>query len=137
MFAEFWRFITAIYGGMPERTETMMKMIGSTSFQLETLFIMVLPFLVILLSKGKAIKTLVFLAIPALISILMMRNDMVHYVQVKPMQMLKITEYQLTPTWIEYSPSSVEWAIAVGALGVCFLLYYVAEKAFDLDEEHH
>jgi molybdopterin-containing oxidoreductase family membrane subunit len=137
MFAEYWRFITAIYGGMPERADTMMKIIGSTGFQLETLFIMVLPFLVILLSKGKAIKSLVFLAIPALISIFMMRSDMVHYTQMKPMQMLKITEYQLAPTWIEYSPSSIEWAIAVGALGVCFLLYYVAEKAFNLDEEAH
>ena len=62
---------------------------------------------------------------------------MVHHAQMAPMQMLKKTEYQLAPTWIEYFPSPVEWAIAVGALGVCFLLYYVAEKAFDLDEEDH
>ncbi len=137
MFFEYWRFITAIYGGMPERAEAMMKIVGSMSFQLEIFFIMVLPFLVILFSKGKAIKTMVFLAIPALIAMFIMRNDMVHHAQMIPMQMLKKTEYQLAPTWIEYSPSSVEWAIAVGAFGVCFLLYYVAEKAFNLDEEHH
>lgn len=138
MFFEWWRFITAVYGGMPERADTMMKIIAYKSFWLEMLFAWAIPFGIILISKGKAIKALFFAAIPALISIFLMRADMVHFVQMKPMQMMKISEYQLAPTWIDYSPSSVEWAIAVGALGVCFLLYYVAEKAFDLDEaEEH
>jgi molybdopterin-containing oxidoreductase family membrane subunit len=139
MFFEWWRFITAVYGGMPERADTMMKIIGTSSFWMEMLFAWAIPFVIILVSKGKAIKALFFAAIPALISIFLIRSDMIHYAQMKPMQMLKITEYQLAPTWIEYSPSSVEWAIAVGALGICFLLYYVAEKAFNLDEEatHH
>ncbi|MCD6433934.1 MAG: polysulfide reductase NrfD [Sulfurimonas sp.] len=137
MFFEWWRFITAVYGGMPERADTMMRIIGTSSFWIEMLFAWAIPFVIILVSKGKAIKALFFAAIPALISIFLMRNDMVHYAQMAPMQMLKKTEYQLAPTWIEYSPSPVEWAIAVGALGVCFLLYYVAEKAFDLDEEDH
>ncbi len=137
MFFEWWRMMTAIYGGMPERADTMMKIIGTSSFWIEMLFAWAIPFVIILVSKGKAIKALFFAAIPALISIFLMRNDMVHFAQMAPMQMLKTKEYQLAPTWIEYFPSSVEWAIAVGALGVCFLLYYVAEKAFDLDEEAH
>jgi molybdopterin-containing oxidoreductase family membrane subunit len=137
MFFEWWRIITAIYGDMPERADTMMRIIASTSFQLEALFAMVIPFVIILVSKGTALKALFFSSIAALISIFLMRNDMVHHAQMMPMQMLKKTEYQLAPTWIEYSPSPVEWAIAVGALGVCFLLYYVAEKAFDLDEDDH
>ncbi|MCD4668275.1 MAG: polysulfide reductase NrfD [Sulfurimonas sp.] len=137
MFFEWWRIITAIYGDMPERADTMMRIIASTSFQLEVLFAMVIPFVIILVSKGTALKALFFSSIAALISIFLMRNDMVHHAQMMPMQMLKKTEYQLAPTWIEYSPSPVEWAIAVGALGVCFLLYYVAEKAFDLDEDDH
>lgn len=137
MFFEWWRFITAVYGGMPERADTMMKIVASTSFQVEVLFAMVIPFIIILVSKGTALKALFFSSIAALIAIFLMRNDMVHHAQMMPMQMLKKTEYQLAPTWIEYFPSPVEWAIAVGALGVCFLLYYVAEKAFDLDEDDH
>ncbi len=137
MFMEYWNYITAIYGGMPERADTMIKIVNSTYFQVEIIFAFVIPFLVLLISKGKALKTMFFASIAGLISIFLMRNDMVHHAQMFPMQMMKKTEYQLAPTWIDYSPSSVEWAIAVGALGVCFLLYYVAEKAFNLDEDHH
>lgn len=137
MFFEYWRTITAIYGRMPERAETMIHVIQTANFQLEALFGMVIPFLVILFSKGKAIKATVFTSLGGIISIFFMRSDMVHNVQIFPMQMLKKTEYQLAPKWIEYFPSSTEIMISVGAVGLCLFLYFLGTKLFDLEDNAH
>lgn len=140
MFFEIWRVLAAVYGGMPERADTMMYIIKGMNFQLEVVFGMALPFLIILLSKGKAIKTLVFASFAGIVSIFFMRADMVHNTQVFPMQTLKLREYQLPPSWVEYMPSMVEIAISVGAIGLFLIMYYAADKIFELDEEpgaHH
>ncbi len=49
--------------------------------------------------------------------------------------MLKKTEYQLAPTWIDYFPSSAEMLISAGGLGLCIAMYYAGTKMFNLDEE--
>jgi molybdopterin-containing oxidoreductase family membrane subunit len=55
------------------------------------------------------------------------------------MQTLKIREYQLPPSMIEYAPSTTEWMIALGAIGLAILIYQAGTKLFDLEEhdEHH
>jgi len=34
---------------------------------------------------------------------------------------------------VEYTPTAVEWMISIGAIGVAFMMYYAADKFFNLD----
>jgi Ni/Fe-hydrogenase subunit HybB-like protein len=135
LFFEIWKMLTAVYGGMPGRADTAMHILFSPSFLIgEVLLGILIPFAVILLSKGKAIGAMVYASIAGMIGIFFMRYDLVHDTQLFPMQTLKTREYQLAPEWVEYFPSFAEIAIAAGGIGLCLLLYYMADKFFDLDE---
>lgn len=134
MFFEIWRMLTAVYGGMPGRADAAWHILGSTNFLIgEVLLGMVIPFLVILISKGKNIKGVVYASILGMIGIFFMRYDLVHDTQLIPLQTLKIREYQLPPSFIEYFPSFAEIAVSIGGIGVCFIMYYLGSKLFDLD----
>jgi len=134
LFMEIWRMFTAIYGGVPERADTAWHILHSKTFLIGEIFLGILvPLIVIAVKKGRAIKSMIAASISGMIGIFFMRYDLVHDVQVYPMQTLKIREYQLPPSFIEYTPSFTEIAIAVGAIGVCFAMYYVAEKLFDIN----
>ena len=71
-----------------------------------------------------------------IVEIFFMRYDLVEDTQLKPLQMMKVTEYQLPPQWVEYFPSTTEIMISLGGLGLCIMLYYIGTRAFNLDEEH-
>jgi molybdopterin-containing oxidoreductase family membrane subunit len=45
----------------------------------------------------------------------------------------------LPPSIVEYSPSSTEWLIALGGIGLAILIYQIGVKLFDLEEsgDHH
>lgn len=134
IFFEFWRYMTAIYGRMPERADTALHILSSANFWIgEVLFGMAIPFVVILVSKAKAIKAMVYASIGGMVGIFFMRYNLVHDTLVYPMQTMKLKEYQLAPQWIEYAPTSTEWAIALGGIGICLALYYIGENFFFLD----
>ncbi len=134
VFFEFWRFLTAIYGNFPERAETALHILGSFNFWVgEVLLGMAIPFVIILYSKAKALKAMIYASISGMIGIFFMRYDLVHDTLVYPMQTMKIKEYQLAPSWIEYMPTMTEWAVAFGGIGICLALYYVGENFFFLD----
>lgn len=134
MFFEIWRMFTSIYGGMPGRAEVAWHILGSSNFLIgEVLLGMLIPFIVILVSKGKNIKGMVWASILGMVGIFFMRYDLVHDTQLMPLQLLKIREYQLPPSFIEYFPSYAEIAVSIGGIGVCFVLYYIADKLFNLD----
>jgi Ni/Fe-hydrogenase subunit HybB-like protein len=136
MFFEIWRMFTSIYGGMPGRAEVAEHILMSPNFLLgEVLLGMVIPFIVILVSKGNNIKGVVYSSILGMVGIFFMRYDLVHDTQLMPLQLLKIREYQLPPSFIEYFPSFSEIAISIGGIGVCFIMYYLAEKFFNLDHK--
>ena len=140
MFFETWKIMTGIYGGMPERADVLMHILHSKSFWLgEVMCGMLIPFLVILISKGTAIKQMVWASFIGMIGIFYMRYDLVHDAQLFPMQTLKIREYQLPPSFVEYFPSPTEMMIGFGGIGLCLILYYLGTKLFDLDSmpEHH
>lgn len=135
IFFEIWKMLTAIYGGMPGRADTAMHILFSSNFLIgEVLFGMLIPFAVIMSSKGKAIGTMVYASAAGMVGIFFMRYDLVHDTQLFPMQTLKTREYQLPPQWVEYFPSFAEIAISAGGIGLCLLLYYMADKLFELDE---
>jgi molybdopterin-containing oxidoreductase family membrane subunit len=136
MFFEVWRMFTAIYGGMPDRSDVAVHILTSPNFLIgELLLGMIIPFFVILLSKGKNLKGIVLASISGMVGIFFMRYDLVHDTQIAPLQKLKIQEYQLSPTFIEYFPSYAEIAVSIGAIGVCIFLYFLTDKLFNLDHQ--
>ncbi len=140
IFLDFWAVVTGLYGRLPERADTIMYILTTKSYWIgEILLGAVIPFVIILKSKGQDIKSLVYASFFGLVGVFFMRYDMVHNTQVFPMQTLKIREYQLPPSLVEYTPSSTEMMIAFGAIGVCMILYHLGSKLFELEEsgEHH
>lgn len=134
IFFETWRMFTSIYGGMPDRAEAAIHILTSSNFLIgEVLLGMIIPFVIIIASKGKNIKGMVWASITGMIGIFFMRYDLVHDTQLMPLNPLKLREYQLPPTFIEYMPSFAEIGISIGGIGVCFVMYYIAEKLFNLD----
>ena len=135
IFFVTWKMLTDIYGGMPNRAEVALHILGSTSFQIEVILAMVIPLLVVLKDFGRSPVLMFWASMSGMIGIFFMRYNLVHDTQLKPLQMLKTSEYQLAPTWIEYFPSSTEIMISLGGLGLCLILYYAGTKMFNLDEE--
>jgi Ni/Fe-hydrogenase subunit HybB-like protein len=136
MFFEIWRALTAVYGMMPERGDIALHMITSKNFLLgEVLLGMLIPFIIIVWSRGRAIKTMVYASITGMVGIFWMRYDLVHDTQLAPMMPLKIREYSLPPGLVEYTPTGVEWMISIGAIGISFLMYFAADKFFNLDHK--
>jgi len=131
-----WKLLTDMYGGMPNRADVAHHMLHTAPFWAEVILAMLIPFLVIIKDFGKSPKLMFFASIIGMVGIFFMRYNLVHDTQVKPLQMMKITEYQLPPKWIEYFPSATEIMISLGGLGLCILLYYVGTKAFNLDADH-
>jgi molybdopterin-containing oxidoreductase family membrane subunit len=126
-----------MYGGMPNRAEVAHHIIGSSTFWAEVILAMVIPLLVILKDFGRSPVMMFFASLIGMVGIFFMRYNLVHDTQLKPLQMMKVKEYQLPPEWIHYFPSSAEIMISLGGLGLCILLYYIGTRAFNLDEEAH
>ncbi len=137
IFFETWKMLTSIYGGMPNRAEVAEHIITSMPFWAEVLFGMVIPLVIILRSKGQNIVGMFWGSLIGMVGIFFMRYDLVHDTQLKPLQMMKTTEYQLPPEWVHYFPSATEIMISLGGLGICLLLYYVGTKIFNLDADEH
>jgi len=135
IFFVTWKLLTDMYGGMPNRAEVAEHIIHSTSFHVEVVLAMIIPLLVILKDFGRSPVLMFWASLSGMVGIFFMRYNLVHDTQLKPLQMLKVKEYQLAPEWIHYFPSSTEIMISLGGLGICLLLYYVGTKVFNLDEE--
>ncbi|MBD3792064.1 MAG: polysulfide reductase NrfD [Campylobacterales bacterium] len=137
IFFVTWKMLTDIYGGMPNRSEVALHILGSWTFWAEVVLAMVIPLLIILKSKGSAVLAMFWASLGGMVGVFFMRYNLVHDTQLKPLQMMKVREYQLAPEWVHYFPSAAEIMISLGGLGLCILLYYVGTKLFNLDEEAH
>ncbi|MDX9743249.1 MAG: NrfD/PsrC family molybdoenzyme membrane anchor subunit [Arcobacteraceae bacterium] len=133
IFFVTWKMLTDIYGGMPNRSEVAIHILGSKTFWAEVILAMVIPLFIILRSGGANIRAMFWASLSGMVGVFFMRYNLVHDTQLKPLQMLKTTEYQLLPTWVEYFPSITEIMISLGGLGICLALYYVGTRVFDLD----
>ncbi len=136
IFFVTWKFLTDVYGGMPNRAEVAEHILGSWTFWAEVILAMLIPLTIILASKASAYKAIFFASLSGMVGIFFMRYNLVHDTQLKPLQEMKIREYQLQPEWIHYFPSATEIMISLGGLGLCLALYYVGTKLFSLDTEH-
>ena len=133
-----WKMLTDLYGGMPNRADVAHYILGSWTFWAEIILVIVIPLLVLLKDMGRSHIAMFYASFLGMVGIAFMRYNLIHDTQVKPLQMLKINEYQLPPTWIHYSPSAAEWMISLGGIGLCIALYYLGTKFFNLDaDESH
>jgi len=138
IFFVAWKLLTDIYGGMPNRSEVAVHILGSWTFWAEVILAMLIPLVIILKSGGTNLIGMFWASMSGMVGVMFMRYNLVHDTQLKPLQMLKKTEYQLPPEWVHYLPSSTEVMISLGGVGLCLLLYYVGTKLFNLDaDEHH
>lgn len=138
IFFEAWKILTALYGDMPERAATIMHAIKHPNFWFGELTLgMLIPFAIILASNAQAIKATVYASITGMVGIFFMRYGLVHDTLLYPMTTLKRAEYQLAPTFVDYFPSATEFMVGFGGIGLSLILYYLADKIFNLDEETH
>jgi molybdopterin-containing oxidoreductase family membrane subunit len=138
IFFVTWKMLTDIYGGMPNRADVAIHILGSWTFWAEVVLAMVIPLILILKNMGKSHVMLFWASLSGMVGIFFMRYNLVHDTQLKPLQMMKTSEYQLAPTWIHYFPSITEIMISLGGLGLCIAMYYAGTKFFNLDaDEHH
>jgi molybdopterin-containing oxidoreductase family membrane subunit len=135
IFFVTWKLLTDMYGGMPNRAEVAHHILGSGSFWTEVILAMVIPLVIILKTMGRKPVLFFWASLSGMVGIFFMRYNLVHDTQLKPLQMMKLKEYQVAPEWIHYFPSATEIMISLGGLGLCILLYYVGTRAFNLDEE--
>jgi len=136
IFFVTWKMLTDVYGGMPNRAEVAVHIFHSWTFWAEVILAMFIPLILILKDMGKSPVILFWASMIGMVGIFFMRYNLVHDTQLKPLQMMKIREYQLTPEWIHYFPSSTEIMISLGGLGLCVAMYYVGTKLFNLDADH-
>jgi molybdopterin-containing oxidoreductase family membrane subunit len=137
IFFIVWKMFTDIYGGMPNRSEVAVHILGSWTFWAEVILAMLIPLYLILKDMGKNPVVLFWASMSGMVGIFFMRYNLVHDSQLKPLQMMKLKEYQLAPEWIHYFPSGTEMMISLGGLGLCIAMYYAGTKFFNLDEDEH
>lgn len=137
IFFVTWKMLTDIYGGMENRSEVAIHILGSWTFWAEVVLAMIIPLYLILKSGGNDTKRFFYASLSGMVGIFFMRYNLVHDTQLKPLQMMKTEQYQLVPTWAHYIPSITEIMISLGGLGICLVLYYVGTKLFDLDSDTH
>jgi len=137
IFFVTWKMLTDIYGGMPNRSEVAMHILGSWTFWAEVILAMLIPLFLILKDMGKSHVALFWASLSGMVGVFFMRYNLVHDTQLKPLQMMKIREYQLAPEWVHYFPSATEIMISLGGLGLCMAMYYAGTKFFNLDEDEH
>ena len=135
IFFVTWKMLTDMYGGMPDRAEVAIHILSSWTFWAEVVLAMLIPLVLILKDMGKSHVLLFWVSLSGMVGIMFMRYNLVHDTQLKPLQMMKKTEYQLAPEWIHYAPSITEIMISLGGLGICMFLYWAGTKMFNLDEE--
>lgn len=134
LFFVTWKMLTDIYGGMPNRAEVALHILAGPTFWAEVILVMIIPLFIILKSGGNNVKGMFWASLSGMVGVFFMRYNLVHDTQLKPLQMLKTSEYQLAPTWVDYFPSGAEIMISLGGLGLCLVMYYVGTKVFNLDE---
>jgi len=135
LFFAGWKMLTDLYGGMPGRADVAWHILHSRLFWAEIVLAILIPGAVILLGRARHHVAMFYASLIGMIGVFFMRYNLVHDTQLKPLQTMKITRYQLPPSWVEYVPSATEIYISLGGLGLVFAMYYIGTRVFDLDEK--
>ncbi|TBV82209.1 MAG: polysulfide reductase [Desulfobulbaceae bacterium] len=138
LFAEFWKVMTTIYGGIPGKHDAMMILLNgpmALHYWFFAVFLgLLLPFILLLATGGKRLEISVVAAISSLIGLFFMRYNMVVVGQLVPLRPDVDRAHPITGL-VSYNPSATEFAIVIGGFGLCLALYFVASRVFNLDAE--
>ena len=132
MFFTIWKMISGVAGQPPGKYQAMMALLTgpyALNFWGGEVFLgLILPFVIILATKGKNMKALFIASLAGMIGIFFMRYDLVVVGQiVPPFHDMGLVDY---PTLVHYMPSLHEDLITLGGVGFCGLLFLMGEKMF-------
>jgi molybdopterin-containing oxidoreductase family membrane subunit len=132
MIFTVWKMLTTSVG-LPSAMEALNAIIsGPYAFNfwgIEVLGGMIIPFILLLVSRGKNIMLMFVAAAIMIFSIFFMRLDMVVVGEIVPLYLeLGVNEYSRLHT---YTPSVSEVLVVLGGVGFCALAFLLGEKIFD------
>ena len=132
MIFTVWKMLTTSVG-LPSAMEALNAIIsGPYAFSfwgIEVLGGMIIPFILLLVSRGKNIMLMFVAAAIMIFSIFFMRLDMVVVGEIVPLYFeLGVNEYSRLHT---YTPSVSEILVVLGGVGFCALAFLLGEKIFD------
>jgi molybdopterin-containing oxidoreductase family membrane subunit len=140
LFFTCWKVIAGITGHPPGKYETM-ELLLTGKYKLnffggEIMLGMVLPFIIIMLVRGRNMTALFIASVPAIIGIFIMRYDLVIVGQLVPhYHGMGLVDY---PEYFSYSPTLHENLVVAGGIALCVMLFLLGEKLFrgHVAEEH-
>jgi Ni/Fe-hydrogenase subunit HybB-like protein len=127
-----WKFLTASVGDSFTVAAMNALISGPYAFSfwvIEIIGGMIVPFILLLLSRGKNIMLMFIASAIMIFSIFFMRLDMVVAGQIVPLYWeMGVSEYSKLHT---YTPSISEILVVLGGVGFCGLAFLLGEKIFD------
>lgn len=132
LFFTSWKIIAGITGNPPGKFAAMNALVSgdfSLNFWLgEVTLGMVLPFVIILLARGRSMTALFAASASAMVGIFFMRYDLVIIGQLVPhYHGMGLVDY---PEMLSYMPSLHENLVVLGGIGLCGLLFLMGEALF-------
>ncbi len=132
VFFTIWKIITSTVGG-PAKLEAMNALlVGPYAFNfwfIEITCGMVIPFILLLASRGKNLLWMFIASSMMIFCIFFMRLDLVVVGQIVP-QYLELDVLEFAGLHL-YSPSAHEILVVLGGVGFCCFAFLLGEKVFD------
>ena len=140
MFFTTWKMISGVTGQAPGKYEAIMALVSgpyAMNFWGGEVFLgMVLPFVIIMLVKGKNMNALFVASLAGMVGIFFMRYDLVIVGQLIPnFHGMGLVDY---PELLTYVPTLHENLVVLGGIAFCVMLFLMGEKLFrgHLSEAH-
>ncbi len=140
LFFTSWKIISGITGHPPGKYEAM-ELLLTGKYHLnfwggEILLGMVLPFLIIMLVRGRNMTAIFIASLFGIVGIFIMRYDLVIVGQLIPhYHGMGLVDY---PEFFTYSPTLHENLVVAGGIAFCLMMFLLGEKLFrgHLSEEY-
>jgi molybdopterin-containing oxidoreductase family membrane subunit len=140
MFFSCWKMISGVSGHPPGKYEAIMALVsGPYALNFwggEVALGMVIPFVIIMLVRGRNMNALFAAALAGMVGIFFMRYDLVVVGQLVPhYHGMGLIDY---PEFLSYTPSLHENLVVLGGVAFCLMLFLMGEKLFrgHLSESH-
>ena len=132
IFFTSWKMISGVSGHPPGKYEAIMSLVsGPYALNFwggEVALGMVIPFVIIMLVKGRNMNALFAAALAGMVGIFFMRYDLVVVGQLVPhYHGMGLVDY---PDFLSYTPSLHENLVVMGGVAFCLMLFLMGEKLF-------
>jgi molybdopterin-containing oxidoreductase family membrane subunit len=140
IFFTCWKMISGVSGNPPGKYEAIMALVtGPYALNFwggEVALGMVIPFVIIMLVKGRNMNALFAAALAGMVGIFFMRYDLVIVGQLVPhYHGMGLVDYA---DFLSYTPSLHENLVVMGGVAFCLMLFLMGEKLFrgHVSEDH-